>query len=361
MNRLPRDIILPSSAMTISSSRLKHYKPIDMPPRVGDLAYGIVTRIGQHFQLENKQGRIHNIQHGSKAVFVFGNRYAPDFYEGLMPKKPVHEVDLLARSGLVGIVISKSSLVIDPTRVELLGYVCDHSGAVINTLDLSLIHPKTTVKRFPRAKMILVCGTSMNSGKSKAATACVWALASIGFRVRGSKITGTASLKDILMMNDAGARPIADFTYLGFPSTYLADEADLLKIFNTLDLKYANNPKNFWIVEIADGLNQRETAFLLKAREIRERIHKFVFCARDALGAIGGLAVLRDEFGLVPDAISGTCSSSPLHVKEIQQHTQIPVFDSLNINRDELKSILTARSRQSSSVPLSRLPSHQHS
>jgi hypothetical protein len=36
----------------------------------------------------------------------------------------------------------------------------------------------------------------------------------MGKKVRASKITGTASLKDILLMNDAGANPYADFTYL---------------------------------------------------------------------------------------------------------------------------------------------------
>ena len=71
----------------------------------------------------------------------------------------------------------------------------------------------------------------------------------MGHTVRAAKITGTASLKDILLMEDNGASPVADFTYLGYPSTYMLDEPDLLHIFDTLDLKYANSPKNFWVVD----------------------------------------------------------------------------------------------------------------
>ncbi|HUU19099.1 MAG TPA: hypothetical protein VMW72_18250 [Sedimentisphaerales bacterium] len=152
---------------------------------------------------------------GAKAVFVFGNRYAPDFYEGSVPDEMTHEVDLIARSGMIGLAETKNSRIKDPTRVKILGYVCDQSVKVLNTKDFPLIKSRNTIKKKPRAKMILVCGTSMNSGKSMAATACCWTLSSMGKKVRASKITGTASLKDILLINDTGANPYADFTYLG--------------------------------------------------------------------------------------------------------------------------------------------------
>jgi hypothetical protein len=160
--------------------------------------------------------------------------------------------------------------------------------------------------------------------------------------VRASKVTGTASLKDILSMNDAGATHFSDFSFLGYPSTYLIEEAEAIGIFNTLDLKYANNKDNYWVVEFADGINQRETAMLLQSEEVRKRIHKLIFCAADSFGAIGGLEVLKKRFNLVPDAISGVCSSSPLHIKELSEYTDIPVFNSLNIKAEELYKILSA-------------------
>jgi len=263
MKKTDRGFILPSAALTIRRSQVKYYMPSDKSPAIGDIVYGRICLIGQHSSLENAWGRIHMIHDGTKAVFVFGNRYAPDYYEGLLPKKIKTEVDLLARSGLIGIAKNKNSLIKDPTRVKILGYVCDKSGNILNTRNFPLIKAKNTVKKLPRAKMILVCGTSMNSGKSMAAAACCWALTSMGYNVRASKITGTASLKDILHMNDAGASPYADFTYLGYSSTYMLSKDELLYIFNQLDLKYANNPKNFWVVELADGIIQRETRMLL--------------------------------------------------------------------------------------------------
>ncbi len=345
--KISKGFIFPSAALTIRPGKVRYYRFLDKTPLPGDLIYGTISRIGQHSSLENASGRIHMIQDGTKAVFVFGNRYAPDYFEGVVPDKIAEEVDLIARSGVIGIVKTKNSLIKDPTKVKVLGYVCDENGDVLNTQDFPLIKPKNNIKKQPRSKMILVCGTSMNSGKSMAAAACCWALTSMGYNVRASKITGTASLRDILHMNDAGANPYADFTYLGYPSTYLLTKEQLLGIFNRLDLKYANNPKNFWVAELADGVIQRETAMLLSTPEFASRIYRLIFCAKDAFGAIGGLRTLKENFKLAPDAISGICSSSPLHLRELSSFTDIPVFNSAETDKNRLVEILIRPHRES--------------
>ena len=350
MHKIKKGYILPSAALTLTRKQIRRYEPLGKQPEAGDVVYGEISWIGQHASLENKSGRIHAIHHGSRALFVFGNRYAPDYYEGFVPLQMTEEVDLLARSGVIGQVGTKSSRVIDPTRVRILGYVCHEDGTVLNTRTMPLITPNRQNKQFPRARMILVLGTAMNSGKSTAATACCWALSALGHQVRASKVTGTASLKDILHMNDAGAHPYADFTFFGHPSTYMLSESDLLSVFNQLDLKYANNPKNYWVVEFADGILQRETAMLLRSSDVRQRIDRLIFCANDAFGAIGGLEVLSDQFSLIPNALSGICTSSPLHVRELAQFTDIPIFNSANVEIQTLTSILTG-DRNSTVMP----------
>ena len=350
MKKIQRGFILPSAAFALTRKQIRFCEYRDKPPEVGDVVYGCISRIGQHSSLENVSGRIHTIHNGTRAVFVFGNRYAPDYYEGLVPGAMMEEMDLLARSGMVGVVKAKNSMIKDPTRVRILGYVCAQDGSVLNTRAFPRVRPQSATKREPRARMILVCGTSMNSGKSTAAAACCWALTSLGYTVRASKVTGTASLKDILQMNDAGAHPYTDFTYLGYPSTYLLPEEEVLSIFNQLDLKYANNPRNFWVVEFADGINQRETAMLLSSPDVTSRIHRLIFCASDAFGAVGGLRIMKERFGLVPDALSGVCSGSPLHVREIAEFTGIPVFNNIDPDTQQLaQTLLPAGERPSRS------------
>ena len=333
MQPLKSTLLLPSAALCIPRRKLRCYGGIDKPPEIGDLVYGTVEHLGLHSTLENKAGRIHAINSGSRSVFVFGTRYAPDAYEGVLPSRLGREADMLARSGIVGLVKRKNANTKDPTRIAIHGYIRDGDGRVVNTRQFPLIHePKRQTKTRRRARMILVVGTAMNSGKSLTAASICWALTTMGHKVRGSKVTGTASLKDILHMEDAGASQVADFTYFGYPSTYLLDEAELLAIFNRLDLKYANNPANYWVVEFADGVLQRETAMLLATREVRSRIHRLVFTAYDALGAIAGVEVLRSRFDLVPDAISGMCSASPLAIDELSEFVDVPVIS--NTQRD---------------------------
>jgi hypothetical protein len=341
MAKIRPGFILPSAAYTVSPKLIRNFEDLDHKPQVGDLVYGRVAYLGQHSTLENKEGRIHIITDRTRAVFVYGNRYAPDAFEGQIPDRPLAEADVLARSGVVGVMREKNTAVKDPTKIEVLGYVVDDEGNPINTRNYPIGLPRTPLnKEKKRARMILNIGTSMNSGKSTSAIACCWALSAMGYEVRASKVTGTASLKDILHMQDGGAERSSDFSYLGFPSTYMLDEADLLSIFENLDARYAANPKRFWVVEFADGVLQRETAMLLKNPYVRSRIHRLIFSATDAFGAIGGLNVLRDEFDLTPDAISGICSSSPLMVRELRARTKIPIFNNVLRDLNKLSEVL---------------------
>ena len=49
-----------------------------------------------------------------------------------------------------------------------------------------------------------------------------------------------------------------------------------------------------------------------EVQEMRERIHKLIFCAPDSSAVFGGLRMLLEQFDLKPNAISGLCSSSTI-------------------------------------------------
>lgn len=340
MNKIPPGFLQPSAALVLKQRQVRFFGRSEKRPEVGDVVYGRVERIGQHSEIENKLGRIHRIDAGSRSIFVFGNRYAPDYYEAFVPERLNPVVDLVSRSGIVSAVEAKNSQVKDPTRVEVLGYVYGEDDKVLNTREFPLIVPKTQERKPNRAKLILVVGTSMNSGKSMSAIACCWALSAMGHSVRASKLTGTASLKEILFMQDAGAEVVNDFTHFGCPSTYMMKEDEILNIFDQVDLKYGNDPKNYWIVELADGILQRETAMLLRSEVVRDRIHRLIFAASDCFGALGGLRLLKDEFGLTADAISGVCSGSPLAQRELSRFVSTPVFNNMDRNLEQLAGIL---------------------
>lgn len=339
--RIKPNYIIPSAAKTLNKNKISEYEFLNKDPEVGDVIYGKIVRLGQHSQLENKNGRLHTIVEGITSLFVFGNRYAPDYYEGFVPQVISGEAELIARSGMIGKVNVKNSKIKEPTIVKILGYLIDAEGKVINTKNFNTIIPnKKERKTKNRAKLILSIGTSMNSGKSLSAAACCSVLSSLGYNVRFSKVTGTASLKDILNAQDRGAELVNDFTFMGYPSTYMLKEEELLNIFNSIDLKYANNPKNYWVVEFADGILQRETSMLLKNKTVKNRIYKLIFSADSAFSAMGGIQILKEKFGLEPDAISGVCSSSPLMIRELKEFTTIPIINNINPDIKDFFEIL---------------------
>lgn len=341
IKKIKQNCIIPSAAYGVTRAHAKYYQPLDKIPQMGDLMYGEVTSIGHHVRLESQAARIHSIDDGTFSIFVVGARYAVDQFEGTVPTRLPEVFSLISMGGIIGELKSKNAMIADPTQIKAHGYVCDKNGNILNTRDFATIQSKKKERRpTKRAKMILCIGTSMNSGKSLVAAKCCHALASMGEKVRAAKITGTASQKDILLMEDSGAEKIADFTYLGYPSTYQLTETELLDIFTTIDLKYANNPQNYWLVEIADGILQRETALLLASDVVQQRIHRLILTARDTCGIAGGLALLNAQHGLTPHVVSGLCSSSPLSIGELEPITTIPIFNSLTGHFSELYELI---------------------
>ena len=341
MEKIKSNVIIPSAAYSVPKSLIRQYDPLNRkPPAVGDLVFGEVHELGHHRHIESRSARMHTINIGTRAIFVYGNRYAPDQYEGLVPEQQNDYVDLLSRGGVIGEVQNQNQLIGRATKVRILGYACKEEGAVINSRDHVLLKPKNQSRKNKGARLILCVGTSMNSGKTEAAAACCYAISSMGRRVRAAKITGTGSLKDILLMNDCGAEHIADFTYFGYPSTYRVELDEILGMFHDFDMKYGNNPQNYLVVEFADGIFQRETAMLLKSEKVRNRISKLIFCAPDSTAVYGGIKLLQDEFDLVPDAISGLCSSSPLAMREIRGFTDLPIIQSMEKDFKKIFNIL---------------------
>ena len=340
MKQIARGYIETSAMFSVPKKKL-YYIPVsevERSPQVGDLIYGKIASIRQHRSLENKVGRIHYIHDNTRAIFVIGNRYAPDYYEAIVPSDLGSKIDLIARSGMVGCVTKKNEKVNDPTIVKIIGYVCDSSGTILNTRNFSKFKASSSrVKK--NNKMILSIGTNMNSGKTTTAAMCCWALSKSGHDVTASKITGTASLKDILLMQDSGASKISDFTYFGYPSTYKMGESELIDLFNKFD---SYNNDKYWVVEFADGILQRETKLLLENEAIKSRVYKLIFNAHDTFSAIGGINILKKDFGYEVDALSGVISGSPLLIEELRQYSDVPVFNNMSPNafKDILEIIL---------------------
>ncbi|MEM7323498.1 MAG: hypothetical protein AAF531_10470 [Actinomycetota bacterium] len=343
--RLAGPLPVPSAAYTITDPQMVWgWRPVGPaePAVVGDVIVGRVLSVSAHTFYQDRTGWPADLYVGQVALFVFGNRYATDAYEAVVPDTIPTEVAMVSASGVVAEVRSANSALKTPTMIEVLGRAVDEDLQPISTLDQPVVRRRRGAKTEPRSKLILVVGTSMNAGKSTMATAATRALTMAGHTVKASKVTGTASLKEIFGPRSAGAVAINDFSFLGYPSTYLLPQDEVLGIFDTLDHAIANNPDNYWVVEIADGICQRETATLLASERVQDRIHRLVFCAREPLSVKGGVDTLSEVYGLAPDLIGGLVAAAPLGRAEIRQAgITTPVFNALDPDHAALAALLT--------------------
>ena len=87
------------------------------------------------------------------------------------------------------------------------------------------------------------------------------------------------------------------------------------------------------IVEIADGIYQRETAMLLRDPAFQASVDQVVFASSDALGARAGVTELLDA-GLTVAAASGIMTRSPLataEAREVLGRFGVPVVGSYEL------------------------------
>ncbi len=288
--------------------------------RAGEFIVAKVDRLGAHDHVEDPHGRRVRLYAGDLVIGAYGNRYATDFYEGYVPTGA--RTHLLTAGGLIGTVVSAHEARGDPTELEVVGRLADESLRPLSAEDFARpFAPRDPATRAPITMAVL--GSSMNAGKTTTAAAIVRGLARAGFAVGAGKVTGSGSGKDRWSYQDAGAHAVADFLDFGMPSTFGYPKNRLGRTMTAIRDSLASQGCDAVVLEIADGLLQKETAWL--ARQLPGFADVTVFAAVDALSARSGVTVLR-EIGVAVRAVSGLVTRSPLTARETIAATGLPVL-----------------------------------
>lgn len=300
----------------------------DYQPRVGDVGIFEVLHIGKHQSIQSDSKRNATIIEGDHIMAAFGTRYATAQFEGYVPAHINRELHILGAGGTIGVIESMHDKYEDigPTKLRMVGLAVDRRGGIINTKAMMQKHLIPFSGAAASAtKVILSLGSSMDSGKTTSAAFLAHGLKNAGMKVAYIKLTGTVYTKDADLAWDLGADIVADFGDFGFPSTYLCDEEELLSLYESLLAKVLHHQPDYVIMEVADGLYQRETKMLLTSYHFISTIDKVIFSAGDSLAAINGIQLLK-KWGIHPLFISGLLTASPLLIKEVQENTHVPVF-----------------------------------
>lgn len=175
--------------------------------------------------------------------------------------------------------------------------------------------------------VILIIGTSMNSGKTVAAAAMIRELTAMGRKVAGIKVTGVGRYRDTIAMRDAGAASIADFVDVGLPSSVVPVDEYASSLRNLLSMVAAGEPD---VVVIEAGASPLEPYRGDVAMEVLDgTVALTVLCASDPYAVMG----VMSAFEMRPDLVTGPCTSTEAGVQLIDKLAGVPavnMFDESN-------------------------------
>ena len=212
------------------------------------------------------------------------------------------------------------------TKIRLVGYVTDRQGKVINSIYHHTQPAKFNTEKSRYHKTVLSIGSSMDSGKTTSAAYLCRGLKAAGYKVAFMKLTGTVFNKDRMLAFDCGADVAVDFSELGFPSTYLCSLDCIMDLYEGLLAKVADINPDYVVIEIADGLLQRETEMLIDNKAFMSTIDHVLFSSGDSLSALQGVATLRAK-GIEPFAMTGMINTRPLLVDEVNCKLKLPLLN----------------------------------
>ena len=285
-------------------------------------------------QLELTSGRMATVTQGDVIVGALGHRKALLGYSGHLPTElgVGDTIQILNIGGVLGICDSANPDVGPPFDCEVLGavlhfpYLGERIGvparAGARRLDADAPLSMGAVP------VVALAGTCMDSGKTAAACAIVGRLRNRGMSVAACKATGVSLRRDILAMEDAGARDTMIFSDLGVVTTTAENGPALTRALLT---ELAVDGPDVIVLELGDGLlGAYGVEAILSDTSIREALTAVVLCANDPVAAWGGARILREQFGIEPAVVTGPATDNAVGIDQIAERLDLPAINALS-------------------------------
>jgi hypothetical protein len=294
-------------------------------------------------QIELPSGRMAQVKRGDVIAGALGHRNALFGYSGTLPARlaPGDRVNLLNLGGVLGICDSLNPDLGPPFECEVLGavlhfpYLGERIGVAarigagvgpaggtgaVGAAALDPAAPLLTGE--PPVPVVALVGSCMNSGKTAAACALVRHFSHGGLVVDALKATGVSLRRDVLAMEDAGARSTALFTDLGVVATTAANAPGVTR---TLITQLAAGRPDVIVAELGDGLlGAYGVDAILADPEIRAAFTAVVLAANDPVAAWGGVRLLADDFGIRPAVVTGPATDNLVGTRILEQTLRVP-------------------------------------
>ncbi len=271
--------------------------------------------------LELASGRMAHISKGDVLAGALGARSALRGFVGRIPEsiRAGDTIHVLNLGGVLGQCTSTNRDVGKPLAVEVLGMAV-RGGKPVNIRDAAL---PTSDELKIDAPLVLINGTCMDSGKTRAAVEIIGHLCQRGYRVGAAKLTGVAALRDPLNMMDHGAVQAYSFVDCGEPSTSGLETIPAVAkgVLNALQA----HEVDVIVAETGDGIiGEYGVRRLLEDEQIRAATKCHVLTANDLVAAWGGAQVMENDLGLKIGVMAGPATDNEVGSRYVENELHIP-------------------------------------
>jgi hypothetical protein len=294
----------------------------------------VLTSKANYNTLELTSGRMAKVNKGDIVVGALGHRRALFGFSGHVPKKVEAGdiIQMLNIGGVLGICDSANPDKGKPFDCRVLGVVLqfpflgERIGVPARIGSRKLDHAATLDTQ--GVPVVALAGTCMEAGKTAAACAIVSRMRHRGMTVDVFKATGVSLRRDILAMEDAGARNSMIFTDLGIITTTRKVGPALTRVMLT---ELAAKKPDVIVYELGDGiLGTYGVDAILDCEDIRKaQATGIVLSANDPVAAWGGVKLLRERFGVEPCVVTGPSTDNAVGVEIIEQQMKVPAFNAM--------------------------------
>jgi len=293
----------------------------------------VLTSKSTYNTLELTSGRMAKVNKGDIVAGALGHRKALFGYSGHVPEslKAGDIIQMLNIGGVLGVCDSANPDRGKPFDCRVLGvvlqfpYLGERIGVPARAGYRKLDYGATLDTR--GVPVVALAGTCMEAGKTAAACSMVSRMRHRGLVVDAFKATGVSLRRDILAMEDAGARNSMIFTDLGIITTTPKTGPALTR---TMLTEMAANKPDVIVFELGDGiLGAYGVDAILDDDAIRKSLTAVVLSANDPVAAWGGIKLLRERFKVEPCAVTGPATDNAVGVDIIQDQMNVKAFNAL--------------------------------
>ncbi|HEV7714204.1 MAG TPA: hypothetical protein VGO53_01330 [Steroidobacteraceae bacterium] len=332
-----RSVVVDKIASVTQACGLSHEVRVDadIPAEEGVVVVvEVLNNKSTYNTLELTSGRMAKVGKGDVVVGALGHRKALFGYSGHVPEsvKPGDIIQMLNIGGVLGICDSVNPDKGKPFDCRVLGvalhfpYLGERIGVPARVGKSKLdFNAKLDTRGVP---VVALAGTCMEAGKTAAACAIVSRMRHRGLTVDAFKATGVSLRRDILAMEDAGARRSMIFTDLGVVSTTRANGPALTR---TMLTELAAGKPDCIVFELGDGiLGTYGVDSILECPDIRQALTGVVLSANDPVAAWGGVKLLRERFGVEPCVVTGPATDNSVGIDIIVNQLGVSAFNALS-------------------------------